>query len=175
MGWSPLKTGGSDWDNTQFLVDTPNIVADVPFDLAVSDDISNNADAENLDVFVRFVSMDPGMSVPKPGGGFQDPTYWISVYVEEEITAGVWKQIAESFGQPLNKVQDAGGIEASFIIQTKNTTDPGQPFNTVNGFKWFVNENPSEKIRVRVCVREQSPGGLGALVSVNVTGAYRLY
>lgn len=164
-----LETSGDDWSNKLFTVDTNTIIQYEPYDLAVSDIITNNSGAENIDVIVRFDSVDPGQAVS--GNSI---SYWIFVYVEEEISINEWSIIAESFGQRYGDLTN-GPKEAKFIIQTRNTSDQGQPFSTSQGFKWYVNESPSEKLRVRVEVIENNTSSPARLVSANITGSYRLY
>ena len=168
-GWNAIETGGADWNITQFTADTTTVSPDQLYDLAVSDVISNNADADNLDVVISFDEILPGGSVSGVSA-----SYRLFIVVEEEIATGVWNSIADST-QQLFRDMPNGPTEAKFIIQKNSTADQGQPFNTLNGFKWFVNGAPSEKLRVRLFFEEMTPGGTAALQSVKVTGVYRLY
>ena len=168
-GWNTIETGNAAWNQSQFTADTTVVSPDQMYDLVLSDTIQNNSDAENLDVVVTFSEILPGA----PVGGVQ-PSYRLFIAVEEEIIPGVWNSIADSTQQRFRDFP-GGPTEAKFIIQKNSTADQGQPFNTLNGFKWFVNEAPSERIRIRIFFEELTPGGAAALQSIRVTGAYRLY
>lgn len=168
-GWSNIETSNADWSSSQFVADTTIVSQDQLYDLVVSDTIANNSTADNLDVVIKFHDIVPGSSV---NGVY--PSYRVFVVVEEEIATGVWNTIADNTQQPF-KLFPSGAKEAKFIIQKNGSGDNGQPFNTLNGFKWFVNEAPSETLRIRIFFEELTPGGAAALQSITVTGAYRFY
>jgi hypothetical protein len=169
MAYQKLQTSNDDWTDKQFVVDPNLVVSGEPFDLAISDTINNNSGAENIDVVVKFPAINPGQAV-----NGTSISYFLQVFVEEEIAPGEWDAIAESFGQRYGDLTN-GPEEAKFIIQTKNTTDQGQPFTTANGFRWYVNENPSESLRVRISATETNPSGPAKLVSIDLSGSYRIY
>lgn len=165
-----LETNNDNWDQKQFLaIDPLTVDPDEPYDLAISDVINNNSDAENIDVLIRFDEILPG----SPQGG-TSLSYFITVLLEEEVAPGFWNAIADSsqrrIGDFVNQPK-----EVEFIAQKTSLADQGQPFDTQGGVRWFVNKAPSEKLRVRVIVHEWNPNGASAFVSAKITGAYRLY
>lgn len=166
--FNSLETNNQAWDNKLFSVPA-GVQVDDFYDLAVSDPIANPNNMGNIDVFVNFDAMNPNATVQG-----LNPSFIIVILLEEEISPGNWSIMAESFGQRFNTMAP-GSTEAKFIVQTKNPSDQGQPFSTFKGFKWFVNENPSDTMRVRITVTDQNPTGNTGLVSATVTGAYRLY
>ena len=169
MAFSRIQTNGDDWLDKVFNADTSTPSSNDQYDLAVSDTISNNNNANNMDVVICFEGINPGAPVNSVS-----PQYRIFVVVEEETTPGAWSEIAESFGVLYRNFPD-GPTEAKFIIQTRNTSDQGQPFNTFKGAKWFINENPSSDIRVRIFFEESDPSSAAALVSATISGTYRFY
>lgn len=168
MAWQKIETSNQEWSSKLFNVPA-GVQVDEYYDLAVSDTITNPNDMGNMDIFVNFDAM-----VPNATQQGLNPSFIIVVLVEEEVGTGEWSVLAESFGQRFNTMA-FGSTEAKFIIQTLNPSDQGQPFSTQNGFKWFINENPSEKMRLRIVVTDTNPTGPAALVSANVSGSYRLY
>lgn len=168
MSYQSLETNNDAWNDKQFNVDQATVQNSVPFDVAVSDVINNNADSENMDVVVCFDNINPGGNV-----GGVDPSYWMTVYVEEETIPGAWTPIAESFSRRITG--DRGIHTVKFVIQSRFGGDTGQPFDINNGVRYNSNETPSEKLRVRIEAIETTPNGPASLQSVNLTGAYRLY
>lgn len=169
LAWDHIETGGADWDSAVFTADTTTPLP--PFglyNLVVGDVITNNSNSDNMDVIVTVENVTPG----GPTGGF-GPSYKLWIAVEEETTPGDWSVVADSTGQAI--ITNDQPNERKFIIQKNSTADNGQPFTTLNGFKFFVNEAPSGRMRVRIFFEETTPGGAAALVNATVTGAYRFY
>ena len=168
MAFQALQTSNDDWADKLFTVDQASVQDSVPFDVAISDVINNNSDAENMDVVICFDNINPGAPV-----GNVQPSYQMIAFVEEETVANAWTSIAESFGR---QIRGPEGIHVvKFVIQSKFGGDVGQPFDINGGVRYNSNETPSEKLRVRISAVETNPGGAASLQSVNLTGAFRLY
>ena len=168
MAFQALQTDNADWANKLFSVDQTQVQDSIPFDVALSDTINNNSDAENMDVVICFDNIDPGAPV-----GNVQPSYQMIVFVEEETVPGAWTAIAESFGRQIRGRE--GSHVVKFVIQSRFGGDIGQPFDINDGIRYNSNKTPSEKLRVRVQAVETNPQGAASLQSVNLTGAYRLY
>ena len=168
MSYTKFETNNSAWTNKQFTASP--VTEGVRFDLAVSDPVDNNNNMKNVDVHVKFDDIDPGGEV-----NGSPITYQIHIILEEEVDTDVWSTVAETFGQAYGDLQDGARCVAKLIVQERNTSDEGQPFTITNGFKWYANDNPGDRFRLRVCAVEQDINGTAALVSANITAAYKLY
>lgn len=169
MSWNILSTGSDDWN--QLVANAPTGVPAGPtFTFLSSEVFSNNSDAENLDV--RVTIEDLSISAAPSGATKQ---FLLFVVVEEEVEPGVYRTIADSTAQIINKFVNDFPTEREFVIQKQNPADSGQPFSFLGGFRFNVNKSPSEKIRVCLAVQDPQAGGEAALDTITVSGSYRLY
>ena len=168
MSWNSLATDNQDWSN--LVANAPaGAPAGPTFSFISSDVFTNNSGSQNLDV---RVTVEAKTLAAAPSGA--TPQFIAFVVLEEEIEPGVFRVIADSTAQPLNKFTELP-TEREFVVQERNPGDTGQPFSFLGGFRFNANKSPSEKMRVCVAVQDSRAGGEAALETITVSGSYRLY